>query len=138
MSDVCAITGVDKVINFKDVGVGVSTRGSKLIPTLQERYHALIQEKVRSDLVKRQVEARDKARAAMGSGDNTGMLEDNGTTVSKELKVLQSDDEINAKAEMYSKVMTKKPSRKDIITLIKFNNADIMDLISNLRKEVNS
>lgn len=124
MSDLCAITGVDKVVNFKDVGVGISTRGSKLIPTLQERYHSLIQEKVRSDLVKRQVEARDKARSS---------AEDGGNQVT-----LQSDDEINAKAEMYAKIMTKKPSRKDIITLIKFNNADIMDLISELRKEVNS
>lgn len=124
MSDVCAITGVDKVINFKDTDVGVSTRGSKLIPTLQERYHSLIQEKVRSDLVKRQLEARDKARAAAEEAGNQATL--------------QSDDEINAKAEMYSKVMTKKPSRKDIITLIKFNNADIMNLISDLRKEVNS
>lgn len=127
MSDLCAITGVDKIINFKDTDVGISTRGSKLIPTLQERYFAVVREKVKSDLVRRQTESRDAVRVG-----NENLAE------GQQAVALASDEEINSKAEMYAKVMTKKPSRKDIITLIKFKNDDIIRLVEELRAEVNS
>lgn len=127
MSDLCAITGVDKIINFKDTDVGISTRGNKLISTLQDRYFSIVREKVKSDLVKRQTESRDAARVG-----NENLAE------GQQAVALASDEEINSRAEMYAKVMTKRPSRKDIITLIKFKNDDIIKLIEELRAEVNS
>jgi hypothetical protein len=126
MSDTCAITGVDKVINYTD-GVAVSTRGSKFIPLLQDRYL----DRVKTRLTNSQIERLLADREAKIVG-NENLAEDQ-TPVE-----VMSEDEIRTRVSMYVTAMTRKPSRKDIITLIKFKNDDIIKLIEELRAEVNS
>ena len=126
MSDTCAITGVDKVINYTD-GVAVSTRGSKFIPLLQDRYL----DRVKARLTNSQIERLLADREAKLVG-NENLAEDQ-TPVE-----VMSEDEIRTRVSMYVTAMTRKPSRKDIITLIKFKNDDIIKLIEELRAEVNS
>jgi len=126
MSDTCAITGVDKVINYTD-GVAVSTRGSKFIPLLQDRYL----DRVKTRLTNSQIERLLADREAKLVG-NENLAEDQ-TPVE-----VMSEDEIRTRVSMYVTAMTRKPSRKDIITLIKFKNDDIIKLIEELRAEVNS
>lgn len=126
MKDVCAITGVDKVINYKNL-VPISTRGSKLIPTLQERYLV----KVRAKLKEKQIERLLADREVKIEGNKH--LEEGQEPV----EVL-SEAEIRDRVELYVNTMTKKPSRNDIITLIKFQNEDIIELVTQIRAEVNS
>lgn len=126
MSDKCAITGVDKVINYTD-GVAISTRGSKFIPLLQDRYL----DRIKTRLTNSQVERLLADREAKIVGNEN--LEEGQSPV----EVL-SEDEIRTRVSMYVTAMTRKPSRKDIITLIKFQNDDILKLIEELRTEVNS
>jgi hypothetical protein len=126
MKDVCAITGVDKVINYKNL-VPISTRGSKLIPTLQERYLV----KVRAKLKEKQIERLLADREAKIEGNKH--LEEGQEPV----EVL-SEAAIRSRVELYVNTMTKKPSRNDIITLIKFQNEDIIELVTQIRAEVNS
>lgn len=126
MSDLCAITGVDKVINYTD-GVPVSTKGSKFIPTLQERYLARIKERLTTNQVERLLADREAKIAGNAN------LEEGQTPVA-----VLSEEEIKIRVSMYVTAMTKKPSRKDVITLIKFENADIIKLIEELRAELNS
>lgn len=126
MSDKCAITGVDKVINYTD-GVAVSTRGSKFIPLLQERYLDRIKTRLTNSQIERLLADRE---AKLVGNDN---LAEGQTPVE-----VMSEDEIRTRVSMYVTAMTRKPSRKDIITLIKFKNDDIIKLIEELRAEVNS
>jgi hypothetical protein len=126
MKDVCAITGVDKAINYKNL-VPISTRGSKLIPTLQERYLV----KVRAKLKEQQIERLLADREAKIEGNKH--LE-----AGQEHVVILSEAEIIDRVELYVNSMTTKPSRNDIITLIKFQNEDIIELVTQIRAEVNS
>jgi hypothetical protein len=126
MSDKCAITGVDKVINYTD-GVAISTKGSKFIPLLQERYL----DRVKTRLTNTQIERLLADREAKLVGNEN--LAEGQTPVE-----VMSEDEIRTRVSMYVTAMTRKPSRKDIITLIKFKNDDIIKLIEELRAEVNS
>jgi hypothetical protein len=126
MKDVCAITGVDKAINYKNL-VPISTRGSKLIPTLQERYLV----KVRAKLKEKQIERLLADREAKIEGNKH--LEEGQEPV----EVL-SEAAIRSRVELYVNTMTTKPSRNDIITLIKFQNEDIIELVTQIRAEVNS
>jgi hypothetical protein len=126
MSDKCAITGVDKVINYTD-GVAISTRGSKFIPLLQERYL----DRVKTRLTNTQIERLLADREAKLVGNENLAEGQNPVEV-------MSEDEIRTRVSMYVTAMTRKPSRKDIITLIKFKNDDIIKLIEELRAEVNS